>query len=118
MTPKLTQQKTEVTSGVTLVPVYRADSHIKEDADKNKIAADDFIIRKDDAASLTADEAKTRANVRAYDKTGKDITDTVIVDQGKLDVLKNQTAGTYTDALSFQIPNSITAGVTVEITDE
>ncbi len=110
--------ETEVTSGVTLVPVYRADSHIKEDADKNTIAADDFIIRKDDAASLTADEAKTRANVRAYDKTGKDITDTVIVDQGKLDALKNKTAGIYTDALSFQIPNGITASVTVEITDD
>lgn len=110
--------ETEVTASVTLVPVYRADSHIKEDADKNTIAADDFIIRKDDAASLTANEAKTRANVRAYDKTGKDITDTVIVDQGKLDTLKNQTAGTYTDALSFQIPNGITASVTVEITDD
>ena len=110
--------ETEVTASVTLVPVYRADSHIKEDADKNTIAADDFIIRKDDAASLTADEAKTRANVRAYDKTGKDITDTVIVDQGKLDALKNQTAGPHTDALSFQIPNSITASVTVEITDD
>ena len=110
--------ETEVTASVTLVPVYRADSHIKEDADKNTIAADDFIIRKDDAASLTANEAKTRANVRAYDKTGKDITDTVIVDQGKLDALKNQTAGTYTDALSFQIPNGITASVTVEITDD
>lgn len=110
--------ETEVTASVTLVPVYRADSHIKEDADKNTIAADDFIIRKDDAASLTADDAKTRANVRAYDKTGKDITDTVIVDQGKLDALKNQTAGTYTDALAFQIPNSITASVTVEITDD
>lgn len=110
--------ETEVAASVTLVPVYRADSHIKEDADKNTIAADDFIIRKDDAASLTADEAKTRANVRAYDKTGKDITDTVIVDQGKLDTLKNQTAGTYTDALSFQIPNSITASVKVEITDD
>ena len=110
--------ETEVTSGVTLVPVYRTAGNIKEDANKNTIAADDFSIRKDDVASLTADKVKTRANVRAYDKTGKDITDTVIVDQNKLDALKKQAAGTYTDALSFQIPNSITASVTVEITDD
>ena len=110
--------ETEITAGVTLVPVYRAGGNIITGEDGSIIAADDFIIRLKDVAGLTEAEAKTRANVKAYDKTGKDITATVVVSQEKLAALKNQGEGIYKDGLSFQIPGSAVISITVEITDE
>ena len=110
--------ETEVTSGVTLVPVYRADSNVVPGQDGNTIAADNFSIRIEKVSSLTEDDAKQLANVRAYDKKGADITNTVTVDQDKLSALQQSPAGIYPDALIFEIPGSVTVSITVEITDD
>ena len=110
--------ETEVTSSVTLVPVYRADSNVVPGQDGNTIAADNFSIRIEKVSSLTKTEAKKLANVKAYDKKGADITNTVTVDQDKLSALQQSTAGIYPDALTFEIPGSVKVSVTVEITDD
>ena len=85
--------ETEVTASVTLVPVYRADSNVVPGQDGNTIAADNFSIRIEKVSSLTETEAKKLANVKAYDKKGADITNTVTVDQDKLSALQQSTAG-------------------------
>ena len=110
--------ETEVTASVTLVPVYRADSNVVPGQDGNTIAADNFSIRIEKVGSLTEDDAKQLANVRAYDKKGADITNTVTVDQDKLSALQQSPAGIYLDALIFEIPGSVTVSITVEITDD
>ena len=110
--------ETEVTSSVTLVPVYRADSNVVPGQDGNTIAADNFSIRIEKVSSLTETEAKKLANVKAYDKKGADITNTVTVDQDKLSALQQSTAGIHPDALTFEIPGSVKVSVTVEITDD
>ncbi|MEQ2383463.1 hypothetical protein WMO21_14095 [Lachnospiraceae bacterium CLA-AA-H58] len=110
--------ETEVTASVTLVPVYRADSNVVPGQDGNTIAADNFSIRIEKVSSLTETEAKNLANVKAYDKKGADITNTVTVDQDKLSALQQSTAGIYPDALTFEIPGSVKVSVTVEITDD
>jgi len=110
--------ETEVTSSVTLVPVYRADSNVVPGQDGNTIAADNFSIRIEKVSSLTETEAKKLANVKAYDKKGADITNTVTVDQNKLTALQQSTAGIHPDALTFEIPGSVKVSVTVEITDD
>lgn len=115
---KVYTTETEITSSVTLVPVYRTDSNVVPGQDGNTIAADNFSIRIEKVSSLTEDEAKQLANVRAYDKKGADITNTVTVDQNKLSALQQGTAGIYQDALTFEIPGSVKVSVTVEITDD
>lgn len=110
--------ETEVTASVTLVPVYRADSNVVPGQDGNTIAADNFSIRIEKVSSLTETEAKKLANVKAYDKKGADITNTVTVDQDKLSALQQSTAGIHPDALTFEIPGSVKVSVTVEITDD
>ena len=115
---KVYTTETEITSSVILVPVYRTDSNVVPGQDGNTIAADNFSIRIEKVSSLTEDEAKQLANVRAYDKNGADITNTVTVDQDKLSALQQSTAGIYPDALTFEIPGSVKVSVTVEITDD
>ena len=110
--------ETEITSSVTLVPVYRADSNVVPGQDGNTIAADNFSIRIEKVGSLTETEAKKLANVKAYDKKGADITNTVTVDQDKLSALQQSTAGIHPDALTFEIPGSVKVSITVEITDD
>ena len=115
---KVYTAETEITASVTLVPVYRADSNVVPGQDGNTIAADNFSIRIEKVGSLTETEAKKLANVKAYDKKGADITNTVTVDQNKLSALQQSTAGIYPDALTFEIPGSVKVSVTVEITDD
>ena len=115
---KVYTAETEITASVTLVPVYRADSNVVPGQDGNTIAADNFSIRIEKVGSLTETEAKKLANVKAYDKKGADITNTVTVDQNKLSALQQSTAGIHPDALTFEIPGSVTVSVTVEITDD
>ena len=115
---KVYTAETEITASVTLVPVYRADSNVVPGQDGNTIAADNFSIRIEKVSSLTETEAKKLANVKAYDKKGADITNTVTVDQDKLSALQQSTAGIYPDALTFEIPGSVKVSVTVEITDD
>lgn len=115
---KVYTTETEITSSVTLVPVYRADSNVVPGQDGNTIAADNFSIRIEKVGSLTETEAKKLANVKAYDKKGADITNTVTVDQDKLSALQQSTAGIYPDALTFEIPGSVKVSITVEITDD
>lgn len=115
---KVYTAETEITASVTLVPVYRADSNVIPGQDGNTIAADNFSIRIEKVSSLTETEAKNLANVKAYDKKGADITNTVTVDQDKLSALQQSTAGIYPDALTFEIPGSVKVSVTVEITDD
>lgn len=115
---KVYTTETEITASVTLVPVYRADSNVVPGQDGNTIAADNFSIRIEKVGSLTETEAKKLANVKAYDKKGADITNTVTVDQDKLSALQQSTAGIYPDALTFEIPGSVKVSVTVEITDD
>ena len=115
---KVYTAETEITASVTLVPVYRADSNVVPGQDGNTIAADNFSIRIEKVSSLTETEAKNLANVKAYDKKGADITNTVTVDQDKLSALQQSTAGIYPDALTFEIPGSVKVSVTVEITDD
>ena len=115
---KVYTAETEITASVTLVPVYRADSNVVPGQDGNTIAADNFSIRIEKVSSLTETEAKKLANVKAYDKKGTDITNTVTVDQNKLTALQQSTAGIHPDALTFEIPGSVTVSVTVEITDD
>ena len=102
---------------VTLTPVYRTS--VTPGADGSTIAADDFIIHVDDVKNLTAEQAKTFADVKAYDKDGHDITDTVTVDQTKLEELKKQGKGTYTAALTFTAGAAGAAiSVNVEVVDD
>ena len=115
---KVYTAETEITASVTLVPVYRADSNVVPGQDGNTIAADNFSIRIEKVGSLTETEAKKLANVKAYDKKGADITNTVTVDQNKLTALQQSTAGIHPDALTFEIPGSVKVSVTVEITDD
>ena len=115
---KVYTAETEITASVTLVPVYRADSNVVPGQDGNTIAADNFSIRIEKVGSLTETEAKKLANVKAYDKKGADITNTVTVDQDKLSALQQSTAGIHPDALTFEIPGSVKVSVTVEITDD
>ena len=115
---KVYTAETEITASVTLVPVYRADSNVVPGQDGNTIAADNFSIRIEKVGSLTETEAKKLANVKAYDKKGADITNTVTVDQNKLSALQQSTAGIHPDALTFEIPDSVKVSVTVEITDD
>ena len=115
---KVYTAETEITASVTLVPVYRADSNVIPGQDGNTIAADNFSIRIEKVGRLTETEAKKLANVKAYDKKGADITNTVTVDQDKLSALQQSTAGIYPDALTFEIPGSVKVSVTVEITDD
>lgn len=115
---KVYTTETEITSSVTLVPVYRADSNVVPGQDGNTIAADNFSIRIEKVSSLTEDDAKQLASVRAYDKKGADITNTVMVDRNKLSALQQRPAGIYPDALTFEIPGSVTVSITVEITDD
>ena len=115
---KVYTAETEITASVTLVPVYRADSNVVPGQDGNTIAADNFSIRIEKVSSLTETEAKKLANVKAYDKKGADITNTVTVDQDKLSALQQSTAGIHPDALTFEIPGSVKVSVTVEITDD
>ena len=92
---KVYTAETEITASVTLVPVYRADSNVVPGQDGNTIAADNFSIRIEKVGSLTETEAKKLVNVKAYDKKGADITNTVTVDQDKLSALQQSTAGIH-----------------------
>lgn len=72
-----------------------------------------------DVRKLTDTEAATLANVTAYDHSGSDISNSVTVEQTKLEELKKKTKGTYVDALTFMIAASgLTTGVEVEVTDD
>ena len=102
---------------VTLIPVYRMN--VIKGADGSVIAADDFVIHVNDVRKLTDTEAATLANVTAYDHSGSDISNSVTVEQTKLEELKKKTKGTYVDALTFMIAASgLTTGVEVEVTDD
>ena len=113
-TTVMTAQTADV---VTLIPVYRMN--VTKGADGSVIAADDFVIHVNDVRKLTDTEAATLANVTAYDHSGSDISNTVTVEQTKLEELKKKTKGTYVDALTFMIAASgLTTGVDVEVTDD
>ena len=113
-TTVMTAQTADV---VTLIPVYRMN--VTKGADGSVIAADDFVIHVNDVRKLTDTEAATLANVTAYDQSGSDISNTVTVEQTKLEELKKKTKGTYVDALTFMIAASgLTTGVDVEVTDD
>ena len=102
---------------VILIPVYRMN--VIKGADGSVIAADDFVIHVNDVRKLTDTEAATLANVTAYDHSGSDISNSVTVEQTKLEELKKKTKGTYVDALTFMIAASgLTTGVEVEVTDD
>lgn len=113
-TTVMTAQTADV---VTLIPVYRMN--VIKGADGSVIAADDFVIHVNDVRKLTDTEAATLANVTAYDHSGSDISNSVTVEQTKLEELKKKTKGTYVDALNFMIAASgLTTGVEVEVTDD
>ncbi|MBS5095820.1 MAG: hypothetical protein KHZ17_04125 [Roseburia sp.] len=113
-TTVMTAQTADV---VTLIPVYRMN--VIKGADGSVIAADDFVIHVNDVRKLTETEAATLANVTAYDHSGSDISNSVTVEQTKLEELKKKTKGTYVDALTFMIAASgLTTGVDVEVTDD
>lgn len=113
-TTVMTAQTADV---VTLIPVYRMN--VIKGADGSVIAADDFVIHVNDVRKLTETEAATLANVTAYDHSGSDISNSVTVEQTKLEELKKKTKGTYVDALTFMIAASgLTTGVEVEVTDD
>lgn len=113
-TTVMTAQTADV---VTLIPVYRMN--VTKGADGSVIAADDFVIHVNDVRKLTDTEAATLANVTAYDQSGSDISNSVTVEQTKLEELKKKTKGTYVDALTFMIAASgLTTGVDVEVTDD
>lgn len=113
-TTVMTAQTADV---VTLIPVYRMN--VIKGADGSVIAADDFVIHVNDVRKLTDTEAATLANVTAYDQSGSDISNSVTVEQTKLEELKKKTKGTYVDALTFMIAASgLTTGVDVEVTDD
>ena len=113
-TTVMTAQTADV---VILIPVYRMN--VIKGADGSVIAADDFVIHVNDVRKLTDTEAATLANVTAYDQSGSDISNTVTVEQTKLEELKKKTKGTYVDALTFMIAASgLTTGVEVEVTDD
>ena len=113
-TTVMTAQTADV---VTLIPVYRMN--VIRGADGSVIAADDFVIHVNDVRKLTDTEAATLANVTAYDHSGSDISNSVTVEQTKLEELKKKTKGTYVDALTFMIAASgLTTGVEVEVTDD
>ena len=102
---------------VNLISVYRMN--VIKGADGSVIAADDFVIHVNDVRKLTDTEAVTLANVTAYDHSGSDISNSVTVEQTKLEELKKKTKGTYVDALTFMIAASgLTTGVEVEVTDD
>ena len=101
---------------VTLIPVYR--TNVIEGADGSSIAADDFVIHVNDVGNLTASDAKIRANVKAYDANGNDITATVTVDQDKLKELTAKGKGIYPAALTFQAGAGAATSITVEVTDD
>lgn len=113
-TTVMTAQTADV---VILIPVYRMN--VIKGADGSVIAADDFVIHVNDVRKLTDTEAATLANVTAYDHSGSDISNSVTVEQTKLEELKKKTKGTYVDALTFMIAASgLTTGVEVEVTDD
>lgn len=113
-TTVMTAQTADV---VILIPVYRMN--VIKGADGSVIAADDFVIHANDVRKLTETEAATLANVTAYDHSGSDISNSVTVEQTKLEELKKKTKGTYVDALTFMIAASgLTTGVDVEVTDD
>ena len=113
-TTEMTAQTADV---VILIPVYRMN--VIKGADGSVIAADDFVIHVNDVRKLTDTEAATLANVTAYDHSGSDISNSVTVEQTKLEELKKKTKGTYVDALTFMIAVSgLTTGVEVEVTDD
>jgi len=101
---------------VTLIPVYR--TNVIEGADGSSIAADDFVIHVNDVGKLTAIDAKNRANVKAYDANGNDITANVTVDQDKLNELTAKGKGIYAAALTFQVGTGVATSITVEVTDD
>ncbi|MBD9191419.1 MAG: hypothetical protein EGP96_02595 [Roseburia inulinivorans] len=101
---------------VTLIPVYR--TNVIEGADGSSIAADDFVIHVNDVGKLTAIDAKNRANVKAYDANGNDITASVTVDQDKLNELTAKGKGIYAAALTFQAGTGVATSITVEVTDD
>ena len=115
---KIYNETTVMTADVvTLIPVYRMN--VIKGADGSVIAADDFVIHVNDVRKLTDTEAATLANVTAYDHSGSDISNSVTVEQTKLEELKKKTKGTYVDALTFMIAASgLTTGVEVEVTDD
>ena len=113
-TTVMTAQTADV---VNLISVYRMN--VIKGADGSVIAADDFVIHVNDVRKLTDTEAVTLANVTAYDHSGSDISNSVTVEQTKLEELKKKTKGTYVDALNFMIAASgLTTGVEVEVTDD
>ena len=89
-----------------------------EGADGSSIAADDFVIHVNDVGKLTAIDAKNRADVKAYDANGNDITATVTVDQDKLNELTAKGKGIYAAALTFQAGTGVATSITVEVTDD
>ena len=101
---------------MTLIPVYR--TNVIEGADGSSIAADDFVIHVNDVGKLTAIDAKNRADVKAYDANGNDITATVTVDQDKLNELTAKGKGIYAAALTFQAGTGVATSITVEVTDD
>ena len=101
---------------VTLIPVYR--TNVIEGADGSSIAADDFVIHVNDVGKLTAIDAKNRADVKAYDANGNDITATVTVDQDELNELTAKGKGIYAAALTFQAGTGVATSITVEVTDD
>lgn len=101
---------------VTLIPVYR--TNVIEGTDGSSIAADDFVIHVNDIGNLKASDAKFRANVKAYDANGNDITAGVNVDQNKLDELITKGKGIYPAALTFQAGTGVATSITVEVTDD
>ena len=101
---------------VTLIPVYR--TNVIEGADGSSIAADDFVIHVNDVGKLIAIDAKNRANVKAYDANGNDITANVTVDQDKLNELTAKGKGIYAAALTFQAGTGVATSITVEVTDD
>ena len=100
---------------VTLIPVYRTNVITGDDG--SVLAADDFIIRLNDVKNLTVNDAKTRANVKAYDANGADITSNVTVDSEQLTALKGKGEGVYQNALTFRIDKGAEIRVTVEVTN-
>ena len=101
---------------VTLIPVYRTNVITGDDG--SVLAADDFIIRLNDVKNLTANDAKTRANVKAYDANGADITSNVTVDSDQLTALKGKGEGVYQNALTFRIDKGAEIRVTVEVAND
>ncbi len=114
-TKKVYTKLTQVFDSLILEPLFRTGGNVVVGEDGSITAADNIAVSKAVLQGFTDGDAKVRADVKAYDPEGKEISSADIEVEG-LTALKQKNTGIHKAALTFKVKDkNLAVSIDVEI---